>query len=273
MGRIRSLKPEFFRSRSLAKCSREARLTFQGLWCEADDNGVGVADARILKGAIWPLDDDITHAHLDAHLEELMRTAHIFLYFAHGERYFQVRNWDAHQSASMRRGKGKYPLPPADMDLHAEECKSVQLAHKNTGEQGAGSREQGEDAHARKAPYEADFNEAWELYPRKTDRGRALRAYAARRRAGASKADLLAAVKHFAKAMADTEERFIKYGATFFGPDEPFREFVKPPARARGEPVSQSQGDMFPSGPEGQAMRDAWYAEHSRGTIKLPGEE
>lgn len=111
MARIRTIKPEFFRSRSLAKCDREVRLTFVGLWTEADDHGRGVADSRILKGAIWPLDDDITHLHISAHLRVLVATGHIRLYEVAGETYYEVVNWDKHQAAAYRRGGPKHPAP------------------------------------------------------------------------------------------------------------------------------------------------------------------
>ena len=39
MSRQRMVKPEFFDSESLAKCSMAARLAFIGLWVEADDFG------------------------------------------------------------------------------------------------------------------------------------------------------------------------------------------------------------------------------------------
>lgn len=111
MSRIRTLKPEFFRSSSLARCSYAARLTFAGLWCEADDAGRGVADARILKGAIWSQDDDVTPDDVDDHLMELSGE-HIVLYAVGNKRYFAVNNWEAHQAAAYRRAEAKYPAPP-----------------------------------------------------------------------------------------------------------------------------------------------------------------
>ena len=82
---------------------------------------------------------------------------------------------------------------------------------------------------------EADFDEAWALYPRKLERGRALRAYTATRRRGASAEDLLTATRHYAADRAgepdpDKRERFTKHAATFFGPDEPWRDHLEPPS-------------------------------------------
>lgn len=96
-------------------------MTFAGLWCEADDTGRGIADARLLKGAIWALDDDVTPQAVENHLQELARE-HIVLYTVDGERYYSVINWETHQSAAMRRGEALHPAPPAteqlDLGLH-----------------------------------------------------------------------------------------------------------------------------------------------------------
>src|SRR5680860_1247 len=121
MGRIRTIKPEFFRSRSLAACPPEARLTFAGLWTEADDLGRGVADPRLLKGALWALDDDCTHLHVSAHLDVLVSTGHIRLYEVSDKTYFEIINWSEHQSAAYRRGDSKHPGPDSahiDTSLH-----------------------------------------------------------------------------------------------------------------------------------------------------------
>jgi hypothetical protein len=120
MARTRMLKPEFFRSRSLARVSRDARLTFQGLWMEADAKGRGLAHLVILKGCIWPLDDDITPQTINDHLQELS-VEHIQLYEVGEDTFYAVKNWDKHQSAAYRTGESKHPEPP-------KRAKSVQPA-------------------------------------------------------------------------------------------------------------------------------------------------
>nr|AMP54241.1 hypothetical protein [uncultured bacterium]AMP54331.1 hypothetical protein [uncultured bacterium]AMP54391.1 hypothetical protein [uncultured bacterium]AMP54429.1 hypothetical protein [uncultured bacterium] len=111
--RIRSLKPEFFRSESLSKVTPLARMTFMGLWTEADDYGRGIANPRIVKGALWSLDDDITVDVVTMHLNTLASTGHINLYKEQGDEkvYFVVNKFVEHQSAAFRRGKAKYPDP------------------------------------------------------------------------------------------------------------------------------------------------------------------
>ncbi len=117
MARIRTIKPEYFRSPSLARCSFAARLTFAGLWCEADDAGRGVADPRLIKGAIWALDDGVLPDDVEDHLVELEKE-HIVLYEVSGKRYFAILNWEDHQSAAFRRSEAKYPAPPGKAAAH-----------------------------------------------------------------------------------------------------------------------------------------------------------
>lgn len=138
MARIRTIKPEFFRSRSLAKVSIGARLTFIGLWTDCDAKGRGVADARILKGALFALDDDITHQNVQTWLKELRSTGHITLYQADGDWYYEVAKFEKHQAAAYRTGEAVHPAPPNDDpapppdDLHDDACKDVQAAQTPT---------------------------------------------------------------------------------------------------------------------------------------------
>ncbi len=111
MSRARIIKPDFFQSRSLARVSRDARLTFIGLWTEADAEGRGIAHPAILRGRIWPLDVDITDAVVVSHLYELASTGHITVYESDGDAFFAVVSWHKHQSAAYRTGESKLPAP------------------------------------------------------------------------------------------------------------------------------------------------------------------
>jgi hypothetical protein len=142
---MRTMKPEFFKSRSLAKLPREARMTFAGLWTEADDFGNGIADERLLKGAIWPLDDDIEPLHVSAHLRMLAASLHIQLYEVGDERYFHIINFTKHQAAAYRRGEPKFPGPAAGQPLDPDPAhEDVQESAPCTPESAVtGNREQG----------------------------------------------------------------------------------------------------------------------------------
>lgn len=144
MGRMRTMKPEFFRSRSLGKLPRDARLLFAGLWTESDDHGNGIADGRLLKGAIFPYDDDLEHEHVFALLCMLAASSHIQLYAVGDETYFHIINFVRHQAPAYRRGGPKYPGIDAGQPLDPGPAhKSVQESAPRT-QNGAvtGNREQ-----------------------------------------------------------------------------------------------------------------------------------
>ncbi len=111
MARIRTIKPEFFTSPDVCALGVAARLTFVGLWTICDDHGRCPADARVIKGALWPLDDDVGAADVEDHLAELEKRDMIARYSAGGRAYLCVRAWDRHQRPT-HRGRPKYPAPP-----------------------------------------------------------------------------------------------------------------------------------------------------------------
>lgn len=96
MARIRSIKPEFFTSLTIAGLRCEARMTFIGLWTYADDEGRGVDDARLVRAAVWPLDDR-TIAEVETDLAALSAAGLIQRYEAGGRRFLAVTSWAEHQ--------------------------------------------------------------------------------------------------------------------------------------------------------------------------------
>lgn len=97
MARIRSIKPEAFTSETLSGCSVAARWTFAGLWTVCDDDGRARSDPRLIKGAIWPLDDDVTAKDVAAMLDELESAGLICRYEAQGKGYLHAVNFTEHQ--------------------------------------------------------------------------------------------------------------------------------------------------------------------------------
>ena len=110
MARIRSIKPEFFTSRTNAKLPVTARLTFIGLWTHVDDEGRAPDEPRLIKAALWPLDDKHTAAKVDADLDALHRAGKICRYVVDDERYLSVVEW--HHQKIDRRKDSDYPPPP-----------------------------------------------------------------------------------------------------------------------------------------------------------------
>jgi hypothetical protein len=114
MARIRSAKPEFWTDPVMCSLPRDVRFTFKGLWeVSADDYGRFLADARMVKSQVWPLDDDITTKKVDGWLTILASLGRIQLYEVHGVRYGAIVNWSKHQRVS-HPSPSRFPTPPDD---------------------------------------------------------------------------------------------------------------------------------------------------------------
>lgn len=137
MPRIRSIKPEFFTSLTIADLSDAARLTFIGLWTYVDDHGRGIDDARLVKAAVWPLDVKKTEKVVAGLLDELEKNGRILRYRVAGRAYLCVQNWTEHQ----RVDKPQKPKHPGPFDDPSGNVPGT-VGDDSTREQGAGSREQ-----------------------------------------------------------------------------------------------------------------------------------
>lgn len=110
MARIRTIKPDFFTSLTIADLPIPARLTFVGLWTHVDDEGRCVYDPRLIKAAVWPLDDR-TAADVDGDVQELARLGLVTLYTVGDRTYLAVSGWREHQRVN-RPTPSKLPPPP-----------------------------------------------------------------------------------------------------------------------------------------------------------------
>jgi hypothetical protein len=114
-GRAGEVKPEFFTSLPVASVSIGARLTFVGLWTYCDDDGRAVYEPRLLKAALWPLDDAITVGSVADHVRELIQAGLVFLYEARGRRYIAVKSFAEHQKVEKKRPSKLPPPPPREV--------------------------------------------------------------------------------------------------------------------------------------------------------------
>lgn len=75
---------------------------------------------------------------------------------------------------------------------------------------------------------ERAFDRIWTTYPRKVERKAALRAFRATvRRVGPSAvSDLAKATANYAEACRGKDPKYVKHGSTFYGPDEPWRDYL-----------------------------------------------
>ena len=109
MPRIRTIKPDFFTSLTIADLTKEARLTFIGLWTHVDDEGRCVDDARLVKAALWPLDDR-TAKDVDVDLWEISDAGLVLRYTVDGKKFIVVSGWKEHQRIN-RPTPSKFPAP------------------------------------------------------------------------------------------------------------------------------------------------------------------
>jgi hypothetical protein len=116
MARIRSIKPTFWTDEKVGLLPRAARLTFLGLISAmADDHGRLVANARIIRGAVYPYDDDVTAAEVSEHVEMLIASGRVARYTVNGDDYLFVRHWFQHQRVDKPQ-KSLLPAPPDEME-------------------------------------------------------------------------------------------------------------------------------------------------------------
>lgn len=112
MARIRSIRPEFWKSESIACYDFFTRLTFIGLWSYVDDNGVGIDNWRLIAAELYPLEEDFARVSREVRecLARLAEGGRILRYTLDGKRYIAIVNWSEHQKID-RPGKARYPGP------------------------------------------------------------------------------------------------------------------------------------------------------------------
>lgn len=80
-----------------------------------------------------------------------------------------------------------------------------------------------------KKTYTCAFEALWDAYPRKKEKAMAYKQYLARLNNGFSEDELMTAVKRYVEECRKnkTEQRYIKQGATFLGPNTPFEDYLR----------------------------------------------
>jgi len=112
MARNRMIKPEFWEDEKLAKLTRDARLTFIGMWSNSDDYGVVKGSSVWLKARIYPYDEDIDIETFERWLAGLQMFGMIEPFKANGESFYHIRNFGKHQTIN-RPSKQRNPEPPS----------------------------------------------------------------------------------------------------------------------------------------------------------------
>jgi hypothetical protein len=220
MARIRSIKPDAFTSDTLSSVSVLARWTFAGLWTYCDDEGRGRADARLVKAALFPIDDHTGLSEVREALDELEGIGAICRYTVAGTTYLHIPTWLDHQKVSHPTAS-KIPVCPGCSGAPASSSGEIpedsvsppeSLAPERKGIEG--NREQGsEPATGRGSPPDR-FDDFWAVYPRKDDKARARKAWVKATK-GNTPEFLIGAAQRYGRLKSNTEKNFILLPTTW----------------------------------------------------------
>lgn len=195
MARIRSLKPEFWDDRKLARSTcRDARMLYMGLWGQADEHGRLNGDPLWLKGRIFPYDDDVQPDDVGALLDQLEDAGRVQRYEVDGDPYLFLPKLAKHQRLETAKVAPKYPAPPGNTgddspedfsdDSARDSDDSAPSADESSLSYGAGSKEQvasprraDETAPSRGGAGDDGFDAFWAGYPRKEAKRKAEQAW------------------------------------------------------------------------------------------------
>lgn len=97
MARMRSIKPEMFRSFTVSGWPVAVRWTFAGLLTYCDDAGRGADDPRLIKAEVYPIDDDVTPRKIDQQLSQIAESGPLCRYEVAGRRFLHITSWSEHQ--------------------------------------------------------------------------------------------------------------------------------------------------------------------------------
>ncbi|MDK4286961.1 hypothetical protein [Corynebacterium pseudodiphtheriticum] len=238
--RIRSIKPEFWRSLDIAALSIEDRLLFIGLWSYVDDNGVGVDRTPVIAAELFA--DDLsrdpreTLGRVSDGIGRLSECGLVQRYSDGSRDYLAVTNWGRHQRID-KPNKPRYPLPTSENVTIRETLAKPsrdprETPAPGTGEQGNrgtesspdGERVQSGSNHPNEPPaaseYPSAFERWWATYPRKQGKRKALAEW----RRATKRVDrdaLVTKTKTFADfhAREGTDKQFIPLPTTWLNRD------------------------------------------------------
>jgi len=110
--RIRTVKPDFFKSEDVAALEPLARLAFIGLWLLADCAGRLLDRPNRIRAELFPYDN----VDMGSILEALKKQGVIHRYTAEGQAVIQVVNFRKHQRISGREAQAESEIsPPPDV--------------------------------------------------------------------------------------------------------------------------------------------------------------
>jgi len=207
MARARNIKPGFFLNDELAEIEPLGRLLFAGLWTIADREGRLEDRAKKIRAEVLPYDD----CNVEELLCNLAEHGFIIRYRVGNEKYIQITNFSKHQNP--HKNEKESDIPPFDETAHEKYSTStVQVQEKHTTNRADSlnlipdsfnlisdsqipessvetadavsptrAREDSQPVDKSERPvdklWKNRFSEFWEVYPRKTGKGAAEKAF------------------------------------------------------------------------------------------------
>lgn len=117
--RIRSTKPEFWRSKSIAALDWDVRLVLKGLESYVDDNGVGKDDLALIAADVFPRDlsgnPHETLRRLTEAISVIAEAGLIVRYERVGEDLIYIDRWKQQQYIQHPKA-GRFPRPDGTME-------------------------------------------------------------------------------------------------------------------------------------------------------------
>ena len=244
--RIRSIKPEFYRSEDIAALTRDERLVFIGLWSYVDDNGVGRDHDRLIIADLFPFDEYVeTLAMVSRALQALADRGLIARYTVDGKPFLFVNTWEKHQKID-RPNKPRYPLPTCGNAVIRDTLATPSRGLRQNVASGAVEQwNRGTEEQRTKQPSspaapstvsEPDpwlFTEFWKLYPRKVGKEAARKSWARAVRK-ANPDEIVASAGRYGTDPNLPEEQFIPHPAKWLNDGR----WSDPPLPGRAPKVS-----------------------------------
>ena len=242
--RIRSIKPEFWRSADISALDWESRLLFIGLWSYVDDNGVGQDKLSAITADLFAddleRDSSETFARVSRGLQNLSEAGRIIRYTVQSKPFLEIVNWGKHQRID-KPNKARYPHNDAEFAVIRDTLAtpSRESSDRNRGTEEQGNRGAEDEKTSSKPPASTPrasptlFDQFWEWYPRKVGKE--------------------AARKAWDKARNKTDQQTILDGIQRYrlDPNLPVKEFIPHPATW----LNEGRWDDEPLPARGQQQR------------------
>ncbi|KAA8828672.1 hypothetical protein [Bifidobacterium tissieri] len=108
--RIRTIRPEFYESEHIGSLTWDARYVFECLWSYVQDNGVNLANPKLIRGTCMPYDSDRCLKRIERALDQLETIGSIIRYEHQGKKLLWIPNFTEYQKIK-NPGVCRFPTP------------------------------------------------------------------------------------------------------------------------------------------------------------------